>query len=143
MQVIAQFAEAIAVLIPDFQTWGLSAAMFVSLYSCAAMLGLPWASGVKPGAVLSLVFAYVFSLALNVMTFLSSTAAPRLVILPRLKSRVAQSVHEVSTRQCFRSSAGKQGPASETAPPVDRRLFQARRRSERPAATDPVPKCLP
>lgn len=138
MRVIAQRVEAIAVLIPDFQMWGLSASVFFSLYCCATTLGLPWTKSVDSGLLLSLILGYVVNLALNIASFLSSTSAPRIAVLCQLKSRVEQSGHEVSTQRHSPRRVSNNESGSDAATPL-----HARRLSGHPATTDSVPRYLP
>src|SRR5919108_2829198 len=86
MRVTALITEAIAVLIPDFQSWGLSAPVFFSLFCCAGKLGLPWAKGTDSGVLISLVLGYVVNVAFNIAGFLSCTSPTTIATSPRLES---------------------------------------------------------
>jgi hypothetical protein len=82
MRNLTQVLDATAVLIPDFQTWGLSAAVFFSLYCCAETLGFPGVGGADSGLLLSLVLGYVVDVGVNLASFLSHTPAPQIANLP-------------------------------------------------------------
>ena len=79
MKVLTRVLEAIAVLAPDFQTWGLSTSIFFSIYCCGQTLGFSSADSVDSGLLLSAVLGYVVDLGLNLASFLSHTPAPRVV----------------------------------------------------------------
>lgn len=79
MKVLARVLEAIAVLVPDFQTWGLSTSIVFSIYCCGETLGFSSADSVDSGLLLSAVLGYVVDLGLNLASFLSHTPAPRVV----------------------------------------------------------------
>ena len=76
MGAITQLVEAIAFLIPDFQVLSLSASVFLSLYGCAISLGFSSAKGVDWDFLLSLILGYATTVALNMVSFLSSPSAP-------------------------------------------------------------------
>jgi hypothetical protein len=57
--------EAIAVLVPDFQTLGLIMPTFFSLYRCALTLGFPGTRDINADLLISLGFGYVVAVALN------------------------------------------------------------------------------
>ena len=103
MKVLTQVLEAIAVLVPDFQTWGLTASIFFSMYCCAQTLGFSSTGGVDSGLLLSLVLGYVSNLGLNLAGCLSLTPAQRFVNLPGPKlpineaSREAPAQHPATT----------------------------------------------
>ena len=143
MKGISQLVEVIAVLIPNFQTWGLSASVSFSLYCCATTLGLPWTRGVDSGLLLCLFLGYAIAIALNMVSFLSSTSAPRIAVLPQLKSRIEQSVREASTQQRSPRSVSNDRPASEAATPLELQPLHARGLSGYAATTDSVPRYLP
>ena len=143
MRIIAQLLEALAVLIPDFQTWGLSASVFFSLYGCARSLGFYGTKSVDSDLLLSLVLGYAVNLALNIVSFLSSTSAPGIAVLPQLKSRVEQSVGEASPQQGSPRRVSNDRPASDAASPLELRPLHARRLSGHPATTDSAPRYLP
>lgn len=99
MRVATRFLEAIAVLIPDFQAWGLSASVFLSLYACATALGFRQTRGVGSDLVLSLVAGYVGTLGLNVAGFLSDNSALCTVILAGPTSSAEESGPGTSAQQ--------------------------------------------
>lgn len=99
MKVAIGFLEAIAVLIPDFQTWGLSAPVFLGLHSCVTALGVPQTRGIDPGLVLSLVAGYVVTLGFNLASYLSDQSALCAVTLAGPTSRVAESEAGTSAQQ--------------------------------------------
>ena len=107
MGVISQLLETIAVLIPDFQVLSLSAAsVFFSLYCCASSVGFSWAKGVDWGFLLSLFLDYAITVALNMVSFLSSPSAPRTATAP-----LAQ--------QCSQNTVSNRRPANVAALPLE------------------------
>lgn len=98
MRIITPVLKTIAVLVPDFRTWGLSVSVFFNLYCCAGALGLSRPGGAASGLLLSLVLGYVVNLGLNVASFLRHAPAPRTVSLPAPKWRPEESVRETPAR---------------------------------------------
>ena len=88
MRIITQLAETIAVLIPDFQMWGLSTYVFFSLYCYSTTVGLSPTKSTDSGLLLSLFLGYVAALALNIVSFLSSPPVQRVAASSRLTSTV-------------------------------------------------------
>ena len=99
MRVITRVFEVVAVLIPDFQTWGLSTSVFLSLYSCATTPGFTQAGSIDSGVLLSVVGGYVVTLGRNLANFLPDMAAPYAATLPGPTSRVAESEPRASAQQ--------------------------------------------
>lgn len=99
MRIATRFLEAIAVLIPDFQAWGLSTSVFSGLYSCATAIGFRQTGGIGSALVLPLVAGYVVTLGLNVSNFLSDTSALRAVILHGPTARGAETEPRTSAQQ--------------------------------------------
>jgi hypothetical protein len=110
MKVATRFLEAIAVLLPDLQTWGLSASVFLSLCYCVTTLGFPWTRGIGSGLLLSLVAGYVVTLGLNLANFLSDTSPLCAVTLPGPTSRGAESEPETSAQQSATITFSGYGP---------------------------------
>ncbi len=103
MGVITQLVEAIAFLIPDFQVLSLSASVFLSLYGCAISLGFSSAKGVDWDFLLSLILGYATTVALNMVSFLSSPSAPRTATAPL-------------PQQCSQNTVSNRRPANDAAP---------------------------
>lgn len=99
MRVITRVLEWVAVLIPGFQTWGLSSSVFLSLYSCATSLGFTQARGIDSGLLLSVVAGYLVTLGLNVADFLSDHSALWAIILLGATARGAESEPGTSAQQ--------------------------------------------
>jgi hypothetical protein len=103
MRDLKRVLDAMAVLVPDFQTWGLSASVFFSIYCCAQTLGFSGKRGADSGLLLSLVLGYIVDLGHNLASFLSHTPAPRVADLPGPKpptkeaSREAPAQHPATT----------------------------------------------
>lgn len=68
--------EAIAVLVPDFQTLGLIVPTFFSLYRCATTLGFPETRGMNEDLLIALVLGYVVAVALNLVNSVTLPARP-------------------------------------------------------------------
>lgn len=99
MRVATRFLEPIAVPIPDFQTWGLIASVFLSLYSCVTTLGFPQTRGIGSGLVVSLAAGYAATLSLNVANFSSDKSTLCTVTLLEPAARVAESEPGTSAQQ--------------------------------------------
>ena len=99
MGVVTQLLEAVAILIPDFRTLGLSASVFFSLYCCGINLGLPWTKNGDWDLLPCLFLGYGFAVALNMVSFLLSPSRP---IAPscRLKSSIEPPMFAASPLQC-------------------------------------------
>ena len=103
MRDVKRLLDAMAVLVPDFQTWGLSASVLFSIYCCAQTLGFSGMGSADSGQLLSLILGYVVDLSLNLTSFLSHTPAPRVANLPGPKlptkeaSREAPAQHPATT----------------------------------------------
>ena len=106
MGVITQLLETTAVLIPDFQVLSLSASVFFGLYCCASSLGFFWAKGVDWGLLSSLLLGYAITVALNVVSFLSSPSAPTAINAPW-------------PRQCSQNTVSIRRHANDAAPPLE------------------------
>ncbi len=106
MGAITQLVEAIAFLIPDFQVLSLSASVFLSLYGCAISLGFSSAKGVDWDFLLSLILGYATTVALNMVSFLSSPSAPRTATAPL-------------PQQCSQNTVSNRRPANDAAPPLE------------------------
>jgi hypothetical protein len=98
MGVVTQLLEAVAILVPDFRTFGPSASVFFSLYCCGINLGLPWTKSGDWDLLLCLFLAYGFVVALNIVDFLSSPSRPSATSC-RLKSSVERSMLAASPQQ--------------------------------------------
>lgn len=94
MKVIVQVVEAIAVLVPDLPTLGLSVPAFFSLYCGAIALGLPGTKDLDSALLISLFLGYVFTVALNIAGAMTLPARPGLVSLPQWEPRVQQLARE-------------------------------------------------
>ena len=119
MKVITQLLEATTVLIPDFQVLSLSASLCFSLYCCAIWLGVSWAKGVDWGFLLPLLLGYAVTVALNIVSFLSSPSAPRAANAPL-------------PQQCSQNTASIRRHANEAAPPLELQASSIRRFEKQP-----------
>jgi hypothetical protein len=76
MKVFVRGLEAIAVLVPDFQTLGLIAPAFLSLYRCAVTLGFPGTKDINAALLISVVLGYAVAVALNLASAVALPAGP-------------------------------------------------------------------
>jgi len=106
MGVITQLLEAVAVLIPGFQVLSLSASVFFSLYCCAGSPGFSWAKGGDWAFLLSWLFGYAITVALNIVSFLASPSVPRAATAPL-------------PHQCSQNSVSFDRHANDSAPPLE------------------------
>lgn len=94
MRVIVQVMAAIAILVPDLPTLGLSVPAFFSMYCGAIALGLPGTEDLDSALLISLFLGYVLTVALNIASALTRPAGPGLVSLPHWEPRVEQLARE-------------------------------------------------
>ena len=104
MGVITQLLESTAVLIPDFQVLSLCASVLFSLRCCAISLG--FSRDADWGFLLSLFLGYAISVALNIVSFLSSPSALRTANAPW-------------PQQCSQNSVSFRRHANDAAPPLE------------------------
>jgi len=123
MGVITQLLETTAVLIPDFQVLSLSASVFFSLYCCASSLGFFWANGVDWGFLFSLLLGYAITVALNVVSFLSSPSAPTAISAPW-------------PQQCSQNTVSIRRHANDAAPPLELQASYICRSEKQPDTRD-------
>ncbi len=76
MRVIVRGLEAIAVLVPDFQTLGLIAPAFFSLYRCAVTLDFPGTKDINAALWISVVLSYAVAVALNLASAVALPTRP-------------------------------------------------------------------
>lgn len=76
MRVIVRGLEAIAVLVPDFQTLGLIVPTFFSLYRCAVIIGFPGTKDISADLLISVVLGYAVAVALNLASAVALPARP-------------------------------------------------------------------
>ena len=107
MRVAVRVLEAIAVLVPDFQTLGLLVPVFFSLYCCAVMFGLPETGNTRSALLASLTVGYVLTVALNIANAWALPARPRRVSLPTSELNIEKSSQKSSVH------GGKRPPARE------------------------------
>jgi hypothetical protein len=87
MKVFVRGLEAIAVLVPDFQTLGLIAPAFFSLYRCAVTLGFPGTRDIYADLLISVVLGYAVAVALNLASAVTLPARPHPVPISHPKLR--------------------------------------------------------
>lgn len=76
MKVVVRMLEVTAVLIPDFQTLGLTVPTFFSLYRCAITLGFRGTRDINADLLISVVLGYVVAVALNLASAVTLPARP-------------------------------------------------------------------
>jgi hypothetical protein len=76
MKVFVGGLEAIAVLVPDFQTLGLIVPAFFSLYRCAVTLGFPGTKDINADLLISVVLGYAVAVVLNLASAVALPARP-------------------------------------------------------------------
>jgi hypothetical protein len=96
MRVVVRVLEAIAVLVPDFQTLGLLVPVFFSLYCCAGMFGLPQAGNTRSALLASLALGYVLAVALNIANAWALPARPQFVSLSLSERSIEKSFQKSS-----------------------------------------------
>jgi hypothetical protein len=79
MKVVVRMLEVTAVLVPDFQTLGLIAPTFFSLYRCAITLGFPGTQNIIADLLISVVLGYAVAVALNLASAVTLLARPNRV----------------------------------------------------------------
>ena len=76
MRRVVRVLEAIAVLVPDFQTLGLIVPTFFGLYHCAITLGFPGTRDINADLLISPVLGYVVAVALNLASAMTLPVRP-------------------------------------------------------------------
>jgi hypothetical protein len=94
MSFFVQLLEVIAIVVPDVLTLGLLAPAFFSLYCIAKALGLARTADMDLALGISLILAYLGTVAVNIMSVVLTPARSRLTTMSRSKSRTDQSGRE-------------------------------------------------
>lgn len=76
MKVFVRGLEAIAVLVPDFQTLGLFVPAIFNMYRCAISLGFPGTQDIIVDLLISLVLGYAIAVTLNLVNAVTLPVRP-------------------------------------------------------------------
>jgi hypothetical protein len=94
MSFFVQLLEAITVLVPDVLTLGLLAPAFFSLYCTAKALGLTGTADMDLALGISLILAYLGTVAVNIMSVVLTPARSRMTTSSWSKSKTDQAGRE-------------------------------------------------
>jgi len=94
MSFFVQLLEAIAIVVPDVLTLGLLAPAFFSLYCIAKALGLTGTADMDLALGISLILAYLATVAVNIMSVVLIPARSRMTTSSWSKSKTDQAGRE-------------------------------------------------
>ena len=94
MSFFVQLLEVIAIVVPDVLTLGLLAPAFFSLYCIAKALGLTGTADMDLALGISLILAYLGTVAVNIMSVVLTPARSRMTTSSWSKSKTDQAGRE-------------------------------------------------
>lgn len=140
MRIITELAKAIAVLIPDFQIWGLSTSVFFSLYCYSTAVGLSRTKSADSVLLPSLFLGYVAAVALNIVSFLSSPPVQRVAASSQLTSTAEHPAGKSRPPQRSPNIECAYNLPDRTAGSLERQPYYVGRVEESPATPDSDPR---
>jgi len=99
MSFFVQLLEVIAIVVPEVPILGLVAPAFISLYCIAKVFGLTGTADMDSALRVSLILAYLATLAVNIVSVVLTPARSRITTTSRSKSKSDQSGRESAPRK--------------------------------------------